>query len=186
MLASSISKRVLLAPKGINYRMSPENASCLSAAGIDCCILANNHVLDWGRARLLDTLTTLDKLKIEFAGAGRDITEASAPAILDIGGRGRIVVFAFASVTSGVPQSWAATRETAGVNLLTDMSETGVARIAEQVGGIRRPRDVIILSIHWGPNWGYAISQDPVRFAHALLERAPISMVSSTNRRNTF
>lgn len=28
--------------------MHPRNAGCLSAAGIDCCALANNHVLDWG------------------------------------------------------------------------------------------------------------------------------------------
>ena len=35
-------------PKGINYRMSPENFPVISAAGIDCCMLANNHVLDWG------------------------------------------------------------------------------------------------------------------------------------------
>ena len=42
--------------KGINYRMSPENAECLAAAKIDCCVLANNHVLDWGRAGLLETL----------------------------------------------------------------------------------------------------------------------------------
>jgi poly-gamma-glutamate capsule biosynthesis protein CapA/YwtB (metallophosphatase superfamily) len=47
--------------KGINYRMSPENAECLSAAGIDCCVLANNHVLDWGRSGLLQTLATLER-----------------------------------------------------------------------------------------------------------------------------
>src|SRR5437867_2650263 len=34
--------------KGIHYRMSPEDASCLAAAGIDVCVLGNNHVADWG------------------------------------------------------------------------------------------------------------------------------------------
>jgi len=33
--------------KGINYRMHPQNIGCLSAARIDACALANNHVLDW-------------------------------------------------------------------------------------------------------------------------------------------
>ena len=32
--------------KGINYRMHPENVECLTAARIDVCGLANNHVLD--------------------------------------------------------------------------------------------------------------------------------------------
>ena len=176
-LETSITRSATFEPKGINYRMSPENAGCLSAAGVDCCVLANNHVLDWGRAGLLDTLTSLDKLKIKFAGAGRDIAQASAPAILDTGSGARIAVFAFASVTSGVPRAWAATQEAAGVNLLTDILDASVARIAEQVKGARRLSDVIIVSIHWGPNWGYAIPRDELRFVHALLERAPISII---------
>src|SRR5215510_28407 len=54
--------------KGINYRMSPENAACLADAKIDCCTLANNHVLDWGRAGLRETLATLQQLNIKVAG----------------------------------------------------------------------------------------------------------------------
>lgn len=34
--------------KGINYRMSPDNFPAITAAGIDVCVLANNHVIDWG------------------------------------------------------------------------------------------------------------------------------------------
>jgi poly-gamma-glutamate capsule biosynthesis protein CapA/YwtB (metallophosphatase superfamily) len=60
--------------------MSPENAGCLVAGGIDCCVLANNHVLDWGRAGLLDTLATFQELGIKTAGAGRNLAEARTPA----------------------------------------------------------------------------------------------------------
>jgi poly-gamma-glutamate synthesis protein (capsule biosynthesis protein) len=49
-LETSITRSNAYDPKGINYRMTPENAGCLAAAGIDCCALANNHVLDWARA----------------------------------------------------------------------------------------------------------------------------------------
>src|SRR5438093_1976553 len=31
------------AQKGIHYRCHPANLPCLTAAGIDCCVLANNH-----------------------------------------------------------------------------------------------------------------------------------------------
>ena len=62
--------------------MSPQNAACLCAAGIDCCVLANNHVLDWGPAGLHDTLATLETLGIKTAGAGRDACEAGRPAVL--------------------------------------------------------------------------------------------------------
>ncbi len=37
--------------KGIHYRMHPANLSALKALGPDCCVLANNHVLDWGYLR---------------------------------------------------------------------------------------------------------------------------------------
>ena len=107
-LETSITRSTTFAPKGINYRMSPENATCLAAAGIDCCILANNHVLDYGRTGLLDTLDTLEKMGIRYAGAGRNRTEASVPAILDTDRGIRVIVFAFASVTSGVFRSWTA------------------------------------------------------------------------------
>lgn len=45
--------------KGVHYRMNPANVDCLQAAHLDCCVLANNHVLDWGRSGLEDTLRSL-------------------------------------------------------------------------------------------------------------------------------
>ena len=176
-LETSITRSAAFEPKGINYRMSPENAACIAVAGVDCCVLANNHVLDWNRAGLLDTLNNLDKLRIKSAGAGRDLAQASAPAMLDTDSGSRVVVFAFASTTSGVPPSWAATPQRAGVNLLADLSEATVARIAEHIMEVRRPGDVIVLSVHWGSNWGYDVPAEQTRFARALLERAPVSII---------
>jgi poly-gamma-glutamate capsule biosynthesis protein CapA/YwtB (metallophosphatase superfamily) len=42
-----------------------------SAAGIDCCVLANNHVLDWGYSGLEETLDTLRKAGLQTSGASR-------------------------------------------------------------------------------------------------------------------
>jgi poly-gamma-glutamate synthesis protein (capsule biosynthesis protein) len=176
-LETSVTCSEDYAPKGINYRMSPDNADCLAVAAIDCCELANNHVLDWGGAGLSETLATLQRLRIKTAGAGRNLGEARAPAVLDIAGKGRVLVFSFASPTSGVPRSWAATPEAAGVNLLRDLSEASSVRIAEQIARIRQRDDVIVVSIHWGPNWGYDVPADQRRFAHALIDKAGVSVV---------
>jgi poly-gamma-glutamate synthesis protein (capsule biosynthesis protein) len=176
-LETSITRSTTFAPKGINYRMSPENADCLQAASIDCCVLANNHVLDFGRAGLLDTLDSLHGRNIRFAGAGRSLAQAAAPAILPVDTRARIVVLAYGSVTSGIPRDWAATQDRAGIALLTDLSDASVARVAERVMQVRQAGDVVIVSIHWGANWGYDIEQEQLRFAHALLERAPVSVI---------
>ena len=176
-LETSITRNEGCIPKGINYRMSPENAECLLAADIDCCVLGNNHVLDWERLGLLETLATLKRLGIKTAGAGRDLAQASAPAVLQIEGKGRVIVYSFAMITSGVPRDWAATPEIAGVNLLPDFASKTIISIADQVARIRQPRDLVIASIHWGPNWGYEIAEEQRRFAHALIDRANVSVV---------
>lgn len=176
-LETSITRSEDYARKGINYRMSPDNADCLTAAAIDCCVLGNNHVLDWGRRGLLDTLATLEHLQIKTAGAGRNLSQASMPAILDIPGNGRVLVFSFACVTSGTPRNWAATNEMSGVNLLSEISEASAAQIAEKIARSAQPGDRIVVSIHWGPNWGYDIPDEERRFAHALLDRAGVSVI---------
>ena len=81
--------------KGINYRMHPQNISSLTAAKLDVCSLANNHVLDWGYSGLFETLQSLNSAKIAIAGAGRNLIEAEAPAVRKVPGKGRVMVFAF-------------------------------------------------------------------------------------------
>jgi poly-gamma-glutamate synthesis protein (capsule biosynthesis protein) len=176
-LETSVSRSAAYEPKGINYRVSPDNAACLAAAGVDCCVLANNHIGDWGDNGLLDTLATLEHLGIKPTGVGRNLAEASAPAILDISGKGRVLVFAFASMTSGVPRHWAADKHAPGVNVLPDLSSATVSNIADQINHIRQPRDIIIVSVHWGPNWGYHIPDEQRRFAESLIETADVSVV---------
>lgn len=176
-LETSITRCEAYEEKGINYRVSPENAACLSIPGIDCCLLANNHILDWTRIGLLDTLKTLDRLRIPSAGAGRDLAEASMPAILgDVAGR-RLLIFSFASTTSGVPCDWAAGPAVPGVNLLPDFSERTVESIARHASRFRRPTDVVVVSIHWGGNWGYEVPKMHARFARQLVDRAGATIV---------
>ncbi len=163
--------------KGINYRMSPDNADCLEAAAIGCCVLGNNHVLDWGRRGLLDTLATLQHLDIKTAGAGRNLGEASAPAALDIADKGRVLVFSFACETSGTPRDWAAKGDAPGVNFLPEISEAAAARVADEIARKRGSGDVIVVSVHWGPNWGYNIPNSQRSFAHALIDRAGVSVI---------
>ena len=157
-------------PKGINYRMHPANVGSLQAARIDCCVLANNHVLDWQREGLLDTLTTLQRAGIRPAGAGRSAAEAGAPAVVPVGEDGRVLVFGFAATSSGVPADWAAGAVQSGVNLLADLRAETAARLAEDARRLSRPGDVLIASIHWGGNWGYPIPAVHRGFAHALVD----------------
>jgi poly-gamma-glutamate synthesis protein (capsule biosynthesis protein) len=164
-------------PKGINYKMSPLNAGCLTAAGIDCCVLSNNHVLDWGASGLCQTLDTLHDLGIKTAGAGRDLEEARRPAIIDAKANGRIAVIGVGFPSSGIPESWAASRNGAGLNLLSESSEKAVDEIRELLRTVRSPGTIGIVSIHWGRNWGYNISNQHIEFAHALIDTGEVDLV---------
>jgi poly-gamma-glutamate synthesis protein (capsule biosynthesis protein) len=155
--------------KDIHYRMNPNNLPCLTAAKLDCCCLANNHVLDWGYLGLEETLASLRWGKIKTAGAGLTLKEAEAPATFEIEGRGRVLVFSMAAVSSGIPWDWAATPDRPGINLLPDLSAATAEYLARQIAQVKRPDDLAIASIHWGGNWGYKISNNQREFAHHIM-----------------
>jgi poly-gamma-glutamate capsule biosynthesis protein CapA/YwtB (metallophosphatase superfamily) len=156
--------------KPIYYRMHPANVGCLTAARIDVCTLANNHVLDFGYAGLTETLETLHAAGIKTAGAGRDLADAERPAVVELTTHRRILVFSFGSETSGVPATWSARPAQSGVAFLEDLSEETAERVLERVGRVARRGDLIVASIHWGSNWGYDVSSMYVRFAHRLVD----------------
>jgi poly-gamma-glutamate synthesis protein (capsule biosynthesis protein) len=163
--------------KGINYRMHPENISSLTAVKIDVCSLANNHVLDWGYSGLFETLATLKKVKINISGAGRNLLEAQAPAIIKVPGKGRVIVFAFGLGTSGVPSSWGAADKRPGVNLLRDLSDKSIFDIQEKIRKVKRRGDIVVVSLHWGSNWGYGIPREHTVFAHRLIDEADADII---------
>lgn len=176
-LETAVTRSDDWSPKGINYRMSPENVDVVTAAKIDCCTLANNHVLDWGREGLIETVETLHAAGIATSGAGRNLAEAEAPATLSAGLESRILIFSFGIESSGIPADWAGGKDKAGVAYFADLSEQALERVIARVRAVKGPRDLVVVSIHWGSNWGYEISDAEINFAHALIERAGAALV---------
>jgi poly-gamma-glutamate capsule biosynthesis protein CapA/YwtB (metallophosphatase superfamily) len=162
--------------KEIHYRTHPANVAVLNAAGIDCCVLANNHALDWGYDGLVETLDSLHDAGVATAGAGRTVAEALAPTVLEPAA-GRVIVMALASTTSGTPLEWAAGPERPGVNVMNGWSRDVVTTIAAQLRDIRRPTDVVVASIHWGTNWGYDVPAAQRRLAHELIDVGGVDVV---------
>ncbi len=161
--------------KLVNYRMNPANLGCLTAAGIDCCVLANNHVLDWGRSGLLDTLGVL-RPRMQIAGAGEDQEQASTPAVINVAGR-RVLVLSAGVESSGIPPDWGATRERSGIWFLDDLSSATVTRVVSRINQFRRPGDIVVFSIHWGPNWVKRIPRLHRNFARALIDSESVDLV---------
>ena len=73
--------------------------------------------------------------------------------------------------------NWPATNERPGVNLLTEISDNAASEAAEDIARTRRPDDLVVVSMHWGANWGYEIPDAQRRFAHALIDRINVSVI---------
>ena len=156
--------------KPVHYRMNPANIEALAAVGPDVCMLANNHVLDFGHSGLLETLDVLSTSGLRIAGAGRSLREAQAPVVMPIPRTGsRLLIFAFGSPTSGIPYGWAA-EDRPGVYLLDTLRDAVADALCRRIRDARQPGDVAVVSAHWGSNWGYRIEPEQVRFAHRLID----------------
>ena len=163
--------------KGINYRMHPANIPVLSVARIDCCALANNHVLDWGYEGLDETLASLDRAGIATAGAGRDLEQAAAPALLEPKGFNRVILLSMGHSSSGIGEIWSATVDMPGVWLIEELSRASIESIADRIGRVKAEGDIVVASIHWGENWGYSIPNPIREFVHGLMDHAGVDLV---------
>lgn len=155
--------------KAVLYRMHPGNVACLTAARLDACALANNHVLDFGVGGLEETLDVLTRARLGPVGAGRGAQQAWRPVALTAGGH-RVLVWSVGSASSGVPQSWAAGPERPGVAFLSEDSDADADALCERVRRAKQPGDIAVVSVHWGSNWGYDVPRAQVRFAHRLID----------------
>lgn len=163
--------------KAIHYRMHPANIPCLTTAGIDCCVLANNHVMDWSYAGLNETLAALHEAGIATAGAGHDEKEACQPAVITLAGGSRLLVFALALVSSGVPLEWAAAATRAGVHLLAGPTTATITSLAESMLSWKQAGDIVLASIHWGGNWGYRIPAEHRQLARQLIDSGAVHVI---------
>lgn len=170
-LETSVTRSGDFSPaKAVHYRMNPDNLPSIVVARPDACALANNHALDFGHTGLRETLDLLAGSGLRAVGAGRDAAEARKPAVVPVRGGGRIVIFSCGAASSGIPYGWAATGARGGVEFLPSLSDAVADDLISRVREVKGPGDVVVVSIHWGSNWGYHVHHDEVRFARRLIE----------------
>ncbi|AFK19369.1 poly-gamma-glutamate biosynthesis/capsule biosynthesis protein [Haloferax mediterranei ATCC 33500] len=131
--------------------------------------LANNHVLDYGAVALEDTLSALDGADISFSGAGRTEDDAWTPTRVQVAG----LDVAFVSFTDNTPE-YAATDDAPGTAYVDidpddeaclERVESALETAAEDVP------DLLIASLHWGPNMREYPPSSFQEFAHWLVDQ---------------
>ncbi len=155
-------------PKVFHFRADPRAIEVLKAARIRAVSLANNHSLDFEETGLLDTLRILDEAGIAHAGAGRNLAEARDPSLFEAAG----LTLGMLAMTDNEP-AFAAQADRPGTQYWDIARDpAALAIVEEQATSLRRRgAQIVILSLHWGPNM---VEEPPVEFqefAHGALDR---------------
>lgn len=152
--------------KVFHFRTDGKNVDVLKLAGFDPVSIANNHVLDYEYEALLEMIKILSENKINFAGAGINFIEATKPAICRIKEK-NIGLIAF---TDNQPE-WSATDKKPGIFYVpVNLKDKRAKYLLELIKKTRDDVDILIVSAHWGPNWGYTPLPEHIPFAHALID----------------
>jgi poly-gamma-glutamate capsule biosynthesis protein CapA/YwtB (metallophosphatase superfamily) len=153
-------------PKMFHFRSDVKNVAVLTAAHLDAVSLANNHALDFDYEGLFHMIGNLDAAGIQYAGAGTTITDASEPAIWEVNGK-QLGLIAFTDNEPG----WEATEEQPGILYVpVTLKDQRAVKLLELVSKTKALVDVLIVSAHWGPNWGDDPPAKQFPFAHALVD----------------
>ncbi|GAA5197996.1 CapA family protein [Arthrobacter gyeryongensis] len=154
------------AGKMYHFRSDAKNVESLRSAAIDVVSLANNHVLDYGVDALLEMLPTLDEHGIVHAGAGIDLESARRAAVRRV----RSTAVGFIAFTDNEP-GWEATARAPGIHYVP--VDSGDRRVKELLDLVRWTKDrnqLLVVSAHWGANWGSKVPPAHQSLARALID----------------
>lgn len=163
--------------KTVLYKMHPKNIGVIKVANVDYCCMANNHVLDWHEEGLNETIKTLDNNKIGYGGIGYNIHDARKPYIIK---DKKVMIFSAASPCSGTFNDWRAENDKAGVNVVDigdDKQVNDYIKYVKNTINDKYKNYMVIVSIHWGGNWGYEIPEEQTTFAHKLIDDVGVDVI---------
>ncbi|PSP96967.1 poly-gamma-glutamate biosynthesis protein [Halobacteriales archaeon QS_4_70_19] len=154
--------------KGYYFRAGEWALAALDAAGVTAVSLANNHTLDFGPVALRDTVAGLGRTGIASAGAGRDRAAAVAPAVVEVGG----VSVAVIALTDRMPAFGATSDRPGTATAVLGAVNRRTRRLVRDL--LSRPAvteaDLVVASLHWGPNWELVKHPARRRFARWLVD----------------
>ncbi len=144
--------------KAYTFRADPKRVENLKTMGVDIVGLANNHVYDYGKEALLDTFATLEGANIPYVGAGRTLSEASAPVYMQV--QGKTIAFVAASRAEKFKMTPQATDTGPGILRCYDTQ-----LFDKEIAEADAKADIVVALPHWGTE--YSTELEPVQTATA-------------------
>ncbi len=166
-LEAAVTKREEKFPlyKYYYYKVDPQALAAMKWAGIDAVSLANNHIMDYDTAGILDTLGFLDKAKIAHFGAGSNVTEARRGIIFELPGvRLGLLSYLEDSLFDSLYMRTFALSNKPGCARLTPLA------IQQDLRRMKKYADLIVVMVHWGRNYS-GITFFQKRYGRYLIEK---------------
>ncbi|MGM0568879.1 MAG: CapA family protein [Elusimicrobiota bacterium] len=111
----------------------------LKAGGFSAVSLANNHIMDFGWQGLKDTIETLEKHGIKYAGAGANLSEARTPAVIETSS----ISIAFLAYNNTFPLEFNAKEDSPGA------ARGRTEYFRKDISEASKENDLVIVSFHW-------------------------------------
>jgi len=157
--------------KAFNFKLDPTYSYILKQPNFNFLSLANNHVLDFRLNGLSSTLSTLSQLNILHAGAGIDLEQARRPAIIRLSNGIRLHIISAADHYS----YWAAGSNNPpykgkeGIFWFNFNNPINLLSYVQDYSRQLSSPDVLMVSLHWGPNWESTVSERKKYLAQQLV-----------------
>ncbi len=159
------------------FRAEPRFAALLSQAGVDAASLANNHAMDYGRDAMLETAEHLRANGVTPFGAGKDITEALAPARFTVKGTTVAVIGASQIIPAA---NWLATADRAGIaSAGRHTIDANTERLLAAVRTAADEHDVVVVFMHWGIEGDPCPSGVQIRLARLLRDAGATAVIGA-------
>jgi poly-gamma-glutamate capsule biosynthesis protein CapA/YwtB (metallophosphatase superfamily) len=143
------------------FKTPPQQvAPALKKAGFNVINLANNHIMDFGKQGLIDTIDSLKSNDIRYVGAGMNIQQARKATIIN-SGKYKI---GFLSYSLTFPESFWATENNPGSAFGHEH------QIRTDVRELTKNADIIVVSFHWGREKTTQLRPYQPLLAHAAID----------------
>jgi len=144
------------------FRSNPGIEKALKKANFSILSLANNHTPNFGEQGLKDTFNYLNKIGLQYVGAGKNEQEAYQPVYTETKG----IKFAFLAYNDKdvVPASYKASENRSGTAFMEIDKMTSAVKEAKQ------KVDFVIISMHSGIEYDEDPNKSQINFAHAAID----------------
>lgn len=145
-----------------SFRFDPAVMGVLKDAGLDVLSMANNHIGDWTRDALEDTLHHGKRAGLQMVGGGMTYEEAIQPKIITTNG----IKVGYLAFSDFGPDSIIAKKDIAQAGVLS-ASDPDMAKIISDASA---QVDILVVSFHFGEEYQTLSNNRQKRLARAAVD----------------